>query len=147
MKVNEVPQDKGFLIEGRISDLCYALDDDGNYRQTISTGWAPKNDAMQYAWDTIYENARINKEKIIAGQLSPIAFYMVLNAMDIDILASYIGFSRRKVKRHLKMKVFMRQNSECIAKYAELFGLKPHQLMNIEFLKNVNLDGENNIST
>jgi len=147
MKVNEVPQDEAFLVEGRIRDLCYVLDDKGNYVQALSKGWTPKNEAMQFAWDNIYKNARLNREKIISGELSPIAFYMVLNTMDADILASYTGFSRRKVKRHLKMKVFKKLDAGIISVYSELFGIKPDQLTDVEFLKKVNLDDKTEVST
>ena len=31
MKLDEVPQDKAYLIEGKIRDLCYVVDKDGHY--------------------------------------------------------------------------------------------------------------------
>jgi len=142
MKVGEVPQDKGFLIEGRISDLCYALDENGVYRQATSRGWSPKNDAMKLAWENQYLSAKLNREKVLAGELSPIAFYMVINLMDVDILASYMGISRWRVKRHLKMRVFRKMKDDIIARYADIMGISPDQLKSVEFMKNVNLDGE-----
>ena len=42
MKIDEVPQDKGYLIEGKISDLNYAVDKNGNYTSKQSKGWQPK---------------------------------------------------------------------------------------------------------
>ena len=38
MKKNEVPQDNG-----EFKELCYAVDDKGNYITTKSTGWEPKS--------------------------------------------------------------------------------------------------------
>jgi len=146
MKVNEVPQDEAFLVDGKVRDVCYVLDENGNYVQALSKGWAPKNEAIKLAWETIYVNAADCREKIISGELSPIAFYMTINAMDVDILANYMGYSGRKVRKHLKMKVFKNLNADVIAEYADVFGLRSDQLLSIEFLKNVNLDGENKLS-
>jgi hypothetical protein len=43
MKLEDVPQDKGYLIDGKISDLNYAVDKDGHYTSTRSRGWSPKS--------------------------------------------------------------------------------------------------------
>ena len=87
MKADEVPQDKGFLIEGRISDLNYAVDKDGRYISQQSRGWAPKNEAMSLAWELVFERAENERQLVLAGKRSPLAFYMELNAMDVKILA------------------------------------------------------------
>ena len=57
MKLDEVPQDEAYLIEGKIRDLCYVVDKDGHYTRALSKGWTPKNEAMKLAWDQIYEHA------------------------------------------------------------------------------------------
>ena len=56
MKIDEVPQDGAFMIKGKIRDLCYAVDKDGRYTSTLSMGWKPKNEAIQLAWDQVYEH-------------------------------------------------------------------------------------------
>jgi hypothetical protein len=106
MKIDEVPQDKGYLIEGKISDLTYAVDKDGRYASRQSLGWKPKNEAMTLAWDLVFERAENTRKQVLTGKLSPLAFYMELNIMDINILADYTGLSRWSVRRHLKMKHF-----------------------------------------
>jgi hypothetical protein len=42
MKTNEVLQDKAYFEEGKIRDVCYAVDDNGNYTRVLSLGWEPK---------------------------------------------------------------------------------------------------------
>ena len=114
MKINEVPQDGAFLVEGRIRDLCYVVDDKGHYTKVLSKGWTPKNDAIRLAWNRIYENAEEIRQQVLSGILSPIALYMELNVMDVSILASYTGLPRRKVRKHLKMKGFRKLSHELI---------------------------------
>jgi len=143
MKINEVPQDKGYLIKGRISDLNYAVDQNGVYTSTQSQGWQPKNEALTMAWDVVYERAEHARQQIMAGVLSPVAFYMELNIMDVNILASYTGISKWKVRRHLKMKVFRKLRPEILEKYAGVFNLSPDELTYINIIKETELKHEN----
>ncbi|HNR43317.1 MAG TPA: hypothetical protein PKL65_13880 [Bacteroidales bacterium] len=131
MKVSEVPQDKGYLIEGRISDLNYAIDNDGRYTSRQSRGWKPKNEAIKFAWDQVYEHAGKLRQQILDGILSPIALYMELNLMDISILAGYTGISKRKVRKHLRMKEFLKLPKEMIDRYAEALNITAEDLVNI----------------
>jgi hypothetical protein len=86
---------------------------------------------MKLAWENQYLSAKLNREKVLAGELSPIAFYMVINLMDVDILASYMGISRWRVKRHLKMRVFRKMKDDIIARYADIMGISPDQLKSV----------------
>ena len=136
MKIDEVPQDQGFMIEGKIRDVCYAVDENGHYTKKLSTGWDPKNEAMVMAWDVVYERVEIVRSKILAGELSPIAFYMELNVMDTSILADYTGLSKFKVKKHLKMKKFKELANEVIEKYASTFSISVEELRDVERIRN-----------
>ncbi len=135
MKVNEVPQDKGYLIEGRISDLNYAIDSDGRYTCRQSRGWKPKNEAIKLAWDQVYLHAGELQRQILEGVLSPIALYMELNLMDVSILADYTGIPKRKVRKHLRMKEFLKLPKEMIGRYAEALNVTAGDLVNIEKIR------------
>jgi hypothetical protein len=143
MKINEVPQDGAFLIEGRIRDLCYVVDEKGKYTKVLSKGWAPKNDAIRLAWDRIYENAEGIRQQILSGILSPLALYMELNVMDVNILASYTGLPRRKVKKHLKMKGFRKLTPKLVQTYAGALNLTPDELMDMERIRRIEIRHEN----
>ena len=143
MKVNEVPQDGAFFVEGRMSDLYYVVDDKGHYTKVTSKGWAPKNDAIRLAWDRVYENAEEIRQKVIAGILSPIALYMELNVMDVTILASYTRLSRRKVRKHLTMKGFRKLTPEWIQTYAGALNLTPDELSDMERIRGIEIKHEN----
>jgi hypothetical protein len=142
MKIEEVPQDKGYLVEGRISDLCYVVDKDGHYTHVTSMGWAPKNDAIKLAWDVVYEKAEEVRQEVLAGKLSPIAFYMELNVMDVNILANYTSIPRRKVKRHLRMKGFRKLNPDQLSQYANALNVTADELLSIERIREIVLKHE-----
>jgi len=55
MKIKDVPQDGKILTQSEVRDVCYAVDENGDYKQVISVGWDPKNEAIDYAWETIRE--------------------------------------------------------------------------------------------
>jgi len=136
MKIKDVPQDKGYLQNGKLKELCYAVDEDGTYRQVLSIGWKPKNEAMELANKLIEEKAENIRQDVINGKLSPIAYFMEINIMDIKLLAQYTGFSRRKVRKHLTPEAFSGLNESDLEKYATIFNLHIKDLTDIEKLKN-----------
>ncbi|MFO7368689.1 MAG: hypothetical protein R6X09_00280 [Bacteroidales bacterium] len=142
MKIEEVPQDKGYMIDGRISDLNYAVDEHGKYVSRQSRGWLPKNEAMTMAWDVVFERVEEVREKIISGELSPLAFYMELHVMDISILSGYTGIAKWKVKRHLKMKNFRKISRDKMVRYAEVFGISQEVLQDTERIRTMVLKHE-----
>ena len=137
MKFEEVPQDEAFLQEGKIRDLCYAVDKDGHYTSVLSKGWTPKNDAMKLAWNQIYEHAEETRRRVLEGKLSPIAFYMELNIMDLAILANYMELPKWRVRRHLSMRRFKRLSGDMISKYAEALNITSTDLVDIERIRGI----------
>jgi hypothetical protein len=122
MKRHEVPQDNDEgLLEGKQLDLCYAVDENGNYVTVPSHGWAPKNAALLQAWDVIHGKMEIARQQIMQGKLSPIAYYMEKNIMDVKLLATFVGLSKWKVRRHLKPTGFRKLDETSLRRYAEIF--------------------------
>ena len=129
MKIKDVPQDDaGFLKEGKVRDVCYAVDEEGNYTQVLSVGWNPKNEAIRMAWEQINEKAAKIREKVLNGKLSPLAFHMERCMMNVSLLSQYTGISKLKVRKHLKPSGFQKLSPEELALYAEAFNLTPEQL-------------------
>ena len=129
MKKQEVPQDQG-LTEGLNIDLCYALDENGNYVAVHSTGWQPKTDAMLQAWDVIHEKIEQVRQQVLSGELSPIAYFMEKNLMDVKLLADYMDLPKRKVRKHMKPERFLKLDDQILQRYAETFGITVEELRN-----------------
>ena len=143
MKSKEVPQDDANMMRGKFREPVYSLDENGNYTTVRSVGWDPKNAVMQQAWDNINEKVEEIRFKVINGKLSPIAYYMEKNIMDIGLLSKYMGIWRWTVKKHLKPKHFNKLSAQLISQYADIFNISPEQLTDIEVLKTTdsNRDG------
>lgn len=128
MKKNEVPQHDEGLMDGHKIDVCYVVDENGKYTTVQSSGWEPKNAAMKQAWEVVNEGIEETRQQVLKGELSPIAFFMEKELMDIKILSQYTGFSKRKIRRHLKPKNFSKLDDTTIQKYAEVFEISTKQL-------------------
>ena len=135
MKAKEVPQDDANMMQGKWKDPIYTLDENGNYVTSYSLGWETKNAVMQHAWDEINDRVEAVRQKVIAGELSPIAYYLEKNIMDVGLLAKYVGKWKWTVKKHLKPKYFNKLPDEMLEKYAKEFKLTKEELVDIERIK------------
>jgi len=133
MKKNNIPQDKSAL-ENYTKDICYALDENGNYTTVASSGWEVKSTALDVTWNEIKERISNIKNKVIEGEVSPILFFMEVKLMDIKTLAAYTGFWSWQVKKHLKPANFKKLSEKKLQKYASVFEVS------VETLKTMELD-------
>ncbi len=131
MKVNEVPQDDSSLSAKNIKEVCYAVDEKGNYTTQLSQGWKPKSIALTKSLELIDERAAMYKQEVIAGKYSPIIYYMEMNRMDMTVLAGYMGLWKWTVKRHFKPRVFKSISQSTLNKYANLFNISLAELKDV----------------
>jgi hypothetical protein len=132
MKKEEIPQDASALNK-LTKEVCYAVDDSGNYTTELSTGWEVKANALDVAWDDIAERIAAAKKKVINNEASPLLFFMEYRLMDVPIVAAYSGFWKWQVKKHLKPSSFKKLSDNKLKKYAEAFNVSVDELktMNI----------------
>lgn len=126
MLKHEVPQDRAVLGDQR--EVCYAIDENGRYVLTESSGWDPANLANQQAWEAIRVEVAEVLTQIRQGVLSPLAFHMTANQMDEKLLADYAGLFRWQVRRHLRSGPFQRISPKVKARYAALFAITAEEL-------------------
>ena len=102
MKKKDVPQEDS--VYGRWNIIQYAVDENGKYVRAPSKGWDVVTLANQTAWEPLLAKEREILDQVKAGKLSPLAFHMQRNQMDPKVLGRYVGFSRWRVRKHLKPK-------------------------------------------
>ena len=135
MKKDEIPQDESALNK-LTKEVCYAVDDSGKYVTELSTGWDVKAKALDVAWDDIAERIGSARKKVLNKEASPILFFIEYRLMDISILASYTGFWKWQIKKHLKPAVFDQLSVQKLNRYAEAFNVT------IDDLKTMNVHEE-----
>lgn len=132
MKKEQVPQDNSGLAKKNIHELCYAVDENGNYTTVQSSGWDVKASALDESLELIEERINETKKEISEGKLSPLAYFMELHRMDLPILASYVGIHRWFVKRHFNPKRFQKLSDKTLKKYADVFEISVEELKNFK---------------
>ena len=118
------------MTDGLFEDICYAVDENGNYSVVPTTGWQPKTDALLQAWEEINEKVEEIRQKVMNGELSPIAYYMEKNMMDVKMVSEYAEIPKRKVRKHLKPSRFEELGDDTLLKYAETFEITVEMLKN-----------------
>lgn len=131
MKKEDVPQDQSALT-GVTRDVCYVKDKDGKYTTDLSIGWQVKKQALDNAWEDINERVKEVLEKVRRNEVSPIAYFMELKLMDIQLLSSYTGFWRWTIKRHFKPSVFNTLSDKKLMIYAKAFDISINDLKNFK---------------
>ena len=133
MNSNQVPQQKKNFKDGDKAPkkVLYVTNADGSYAQTNSDGWEPENLVLEQAWEEIDRQLAEEKQNVLQGKKSPIAYYMIKNRMDVGILASYVGKWQWQVKRHLIPSVFSKLSDQTLEKYALAFDISIAQLNKI----------------
>lgn len=127
MKKEDIPQDPSAL--GRITkEVCYAVDEKGNYTTILSNGWEVKASALDITWKDIEKSTAEARQKVLNGEASPLLYFMTLRIMDIPTLAAYAGFWKWQVKRHMKPAVFDSLSEKKLQKYADAFDVSVSQL-------------------
>ena len=130
MQTKDIPQDHSKLLNVT-KEICYAIDENGKYTTTLSSGWEIKTEALNVAWADISNRMVDAKQQVLAGKCSPIVYFMEWKLMDLAILASYTGFWQWQIKRHMKAEVFKKLPEKTIKKYATVFEVTPAQLQNM----------------
>jgi len=133
MKKTEVPQDPSSL-KNFTKEVCYAVDEQGNYVTNLSTGWEVKATALGITWDDIHKRAAQAKEQALKGEVSPLLYFIEIKVMDYATLSAYTGFWQWQIKRHLKPGVFNSLSDKKLQKYADVFDVT------IDNLKKMNLN-------
>ena len=123
MKESEVPQDKSSLKENDIKELCYAVNEEGEYVTALSSGWETKTIVQEATLSQIEERIREAKQQVRDGIYSPIVYFMEVNRMDMQTLCAYVSMWKWRVKRHFKPSVYNKLNDKVLQRYADAFGI------------------------
>ncbi|MBE9515487.1 MAG: hypothetical protein IME93_00770 [Proteobacteria bacterium] len=133
MKTTDVPQDDSMLGEHRRA--CYAIDENGDYVVVPSKGWEVEVVVNAQAMDEIKQKIEAVRQRVLRGELSPLAFHMERCMMNVSLLAANSGIWRWRVKRHFSPKVFSRLNDEILQRYANAMGMTVTALCDVPTAK------------
>ena len=130
MKKEDVPQDASNLSKSNLRELVYATDENGNYTTALSSGWEPKTIALTNSIEEINKRIARAREDVRCGTMSPICYFMEVQKMDLNVLSSYVGMAKWRVRRHCQPSVFARLHDAVLQKYADTIEISIDQLRN-----------------
>jgi hypothetical protein len=103
--------------------ILYAEKEDGSLSPVQTGSYITKN----YINDFYEMTAKIHNEmteKLKAGEISPVFFFMTIEELNVAELASRAGLSKSKVKKHLDLKGFQEARVTDLVKYANAFNIQ-----------------------
>ncbi len=118
MKTKEVPQYGKTMIKTHL--VLYAVDDDGKFSPTPSSGWETAYYSGHNLELEFQELAEEAKKRVKNNQTSPLEYFAYKATIDIDGLALFMEMPKRKVKKHLTVKGFEKLDDAMLEKYANL---------------------------
>ena len=127
----ESDERKDDLIYTYNRELFYSFDKNKGFSRKVSYQYDANQTIIKQSWDAAEERQNEMKQKVKEGKLSPIAYYMEKNLMEVPMLAAYVGYRKWKVRCHLNPKKFAKLKPEQLKKYAEVFDITIEDLKNI----------------
>lgn len=127
MKQEEVPQENNKTLAG-IKKAVYATDTKGNYVAIASDGWEVEEIVTSQAVEEFERLAKDALLKVQNKEISPLAYHMVKNRMDLALLAQTTGFFKWTIKRDFKVEKFATMSEKRALIYAEVMGITVDEL-------------------
>ena len=131
MREQDVPQEGNATLAGHRKGI-YAVGDDGKLRLIPSRGWEVEEIVTRQAVEDLERRALDARERVRAGETSPLEYHMYRARMDVALLAQTTGLWRWRVRRHFKPRVFARLPRSLRELYAEALGISVESLGKVE---------------
>jgi len=117
---------------GKYRELLYNYNQDGKFDKQVGFHGEADRIILQQAWDLFNERIEEAKQKVLAGKVSPVVYYMEKILTDPMNLSMMAGIPIWKVKLHFKPWFFKRMGEKNREKYAEAFNITVDQLDHVE---------------
>ena len=117
---------------GRYREMLYYYNQDGTFEKKVGTHGEADRVVLQQAWDFFNERIEDARQKVLAGKVSPIVYYMEKILTDPLNLSMMAGIGLWKIKLHCRPAFFRRLGEKSLKKYAEAFNISVDQLKHVE---------------
>ena len=127
MDVNDVPQEGNRTMGGHRRAM-YARDKDGRIVIVPSRGGEVDETVTLQALDRIHEQTEEARARVLAGESSPLEYWMYAQRLDLQQLSQVTGYWQWRVRRHLRPKIFASLPEKILQNYAWVMGITVDQL-------------------
>jgi hypothetical protein len=127
MDVNDVPQEGNRTMGGHLRAM-YARDADGRIVIVPSRGGEVDETVTLQALDLIREMTETARARVLAGESSPLEYWMYAQRLDLPQLAQVTGFWQWRIRRHLQPQRFAKLSPAILQRYADVMGITVERL-------------------
>jgi hypothetical protein len=116
-------KEKDILTDFKAHQLIlYAEKEDDSIGPVLTGSYMAANylDEFHHIWGNFEKELF---EKLLNKEISPIALYKSLEELSLAELAARSGIPKRRVKKHLKYKPFLKAKVEELERYADVFNI------------------------
>lgn len=124
---SEVPQEGNSTLGGHRKAM-YARGTDGKLHIVQSAGWEVEEIVTKQAVDDLLRLTENARQRVLAGQTSPLEYHMYRVRMDVPLLAQASGIWQWRIRRHFRPAVFAGLSASLLATYADAMGISVEQL-------------------
>ena len=127
MDVNDVPQEGNSTMGGHRRAM-YARDKDGRIVIVPSRGGEVDETVTLQALERIHEMTEDARVRVLAGETSPLEYWMYAQRLDLPQLSQVTGFWQWRIRRHFRPEKFAKLSPEILETYAWVMGITVDQL-------------------
>lgn len=127
MDVDAVPQEGNRTMGGHRRAM-YARDKDGHIVMVPSRGGEVDETVTVQALERIHELADAARARVLAGESSPLEYWMYAQRLDLLQLSQVTGFWRWRIRRHFRPRIFDALSPKVLAQYAAVMGITVERL-------------------
>ena len=124
---SEVPQEGNSTLGGHRKAM-YARGADGKLHIVQSAGWEVEEIVTKQAVDDLLRLTENARQRVLAGQTSPLEYHMYRVRMDVPLLAQASGIWQWRIRRHFRPAIFAGLSASLLATYADAMGMAVEQL-------------------
>ena len=108
----------------------YKHNDKGQYVLEADAPWAEKV-SVALIISSRRDNLEEIRKAVLAGQKSPICYYMEMRQMEPGMLAKAAGIAAFRVKRHLRPEIFAKLKPPVLNRYAKALRVPLEELKTV----------------
>lgn len=124
---SEVPQEGNSTLGGHRKAM-YARGADGKLHIVQSAGWEVEEIVTKQAVDDLLRLTENARQRVLAGQTSPLEYHMYRVRMDVPLLSQASGIWQWRIRRHFRPAVFTGLSASLLTTYADAMGMTVNQL-------------------
>ena len=124
---SEVPQEGNSTLGGHRKAM-YARGAHGKLHIVQSAGWEVEEIVTKQAVDDLLRLTENARQRVLAGQTSPLEYHMYRVRMDVPLLSQASGIWQWRIRRHFRPAVFTGLSASLLTTYADAMGMTVDQL-------------------